>query len=462
MKFINESMELLLSFSKIDFSDLDSIKQKNPPSGKKELVKFNDKILDQLINYLIFPLLTSSAKDKTFSLNNPSEETFFYTMNVLFSQCLEKKVFRKCLKDDLESFQNIVKTMLQKNILKTLDYHNFKHVVILYRILRALDNIDSTDFKGLKTITEELINSYVNNTIDSKFVKVHDLLHQDTLRFFEKIVQSTAFTEAMCKITKQTLKTMNLDEKDIKVELEKITNKLWDFIFISVAEPNTLAETFGDKFILFDQHYFEEIDLLTFNQKLEEKAISKFVITLIHELQHFLIRHFCKIISIFDQSPLATMEKDSGFRLEEALFGSKVRSIGFYDTEFVNDIKNWGKHVKNFRNQFTAAANKSKKAMINHPNDIQFKTYSVGRTNLTEWKCGTNLMAINWERKQEKLLEDALIEEAEKLQIEELKLEDVSPKKTKPIYQNKRKFSNESEGDEERDLRDKVQKKTKK
>ena len=406
--FIQQSKDFVKFFSLFDFSDLDNIKQNNKPSINNELISFNDVDLDNLMNTLILPHVNHPIDEKQiFCLNDPNEESFFYTMNSLYSHTFEKKIFQNLFQTKLQYLQNIFKIIIKEQIFEHLSYKNEKHVLILYRLLRTLDYIDEDTFYAILTITKILIDFYITNKLDSMFIKICDLIDNDTKNLIENVIQSKTFLEATCSVTQKILKNLNLTDQEIKTQFQIIKNNLFDSIYISLIdlEPHTIAETFGKKWILFGSTYFKELAVNKSKNKLTKPIISKFLISLIHEIEHFLIRYLIENINMYQQSPQSTLNIDSGIKLENALFGSKVTKLGFNDTEFLNDLKNWSLNLKAFKTQFKDAIKKSKNNYKKNPKNLKFMTYLVGRYYLKFFSCGTNLTAIHRKmRLQEKIL----------------------------------------------------------
>lgn len=212
---------------------------------------------------------------------------------------------------------------------------------------------------------------------------------------------------------------MKLSETKIIEELDKITDNLWDFLFISATEPNTFAETYGDKFILFDRDFFNEIEVYSSNQKLNDHIMSKLLLNLIHELENFLIRHLCSTINMFNKSPKSTEKNDAGVKLEKQLFGKKVEHLGFYDTAFLNDKTNWENSLTTFKKKFKEAVIQNKKVSKSERKSNKFQTYTVGRKNSIKNRCGTNLTANSYLERMKKYGQEKLESKEEKTELEE-------------------------------------------
>ena len=426
---IDDSIRFLQLFCAVDFGEFPQLIKVNPPGKKNELVSFLNKDLDDLIQKLIFPHLTNNPQnDEIFCPNNPTKTSFFYTLNNFFSQCFEKNEFQKCEQENWISLQNIFRSCLDNKVFDTLDCNNPKHSWILHFILRLLDNIDDAQFKGLKTITEEALSSFIHQTYDSKFYKLGDLIHKDNQIFIEQILHSHAFKEGVINATKKILKSLKKSHAEIKSELDKIILKLWDFLFISTIEPNTFAESYGDKFILFSPSFFNEILVHSSNQKVNDRVMAKFVINLIHEFEHFLIRDICSTINIFQSSPKSTNENDAGVKLEKELFGEKVEYLGYFDTVFLMNIKSWESSLNNFKTNFKKAVKQNKQIKKSQRKMEPFQTYAVGRMKLIKNRCGTNLTAYSYQERMKKYEQDELAEkkpgmEEENFGFEEEKLE---------------------------------------
>lgn len=388
---IQDSKELLSLLSSYNFSNLDSLKQSNQPTKIKEIAMFNNVRLDSLVNKLVVPFLQKNSINEkhVFCLNNPTLESFFYTLNVIFCDLLEKSKFQSANRQKLQDLQACFRKILSGNVFDNLNLQNPKHSWVCFRIIRALDSLYEQEFGNCVIVLQHCVDSWISNSYDSNFKKVVDYLDDDSKKLIIAIVSSSVFTEAVVKTSRKVL-PKTLDEQQIRTSLNYIRSNLWTFLFICEGEGHTRAETLGNKCIFFSDIFFPEIANNKMKVPLSNCVRALFLINLIYELERLLIRHLLETINVFEQSPKSN---DSGIKLEKCLFGSKVIQLGYDDTKFLIEKKNWSLPTKIFQKNFKLAAKKSKQSAKNNPRSKNYQIYVVGRSQQKIFICGTNLLA---------------------------------------------------------------------